>query len=241
MFMELSVIIPVYNESKIIRCNLEKVNSYLQTLGLEYEIIVVNDGSTDDILKQVSSMEKKHLSIISYAKNQGKGFAVNRGMTAARGRYRLFMDMDLSTDLTEIPKFLQYVQNDMCDICVGNRHAIRLLDQKRPWHRALLGKIFTILSSICIGYRLEDFTCGFKIFTAQACERILPHQRIYDWAFDSELIAIAHQLGLRIRQESVSWEHHNGSKVCILRAIPSSLLGLFLIWYRVTSKQYLIP
>ena len=239
MLAELSVILPVYNEGKIIRSNLEKVNDYLQTLGLEYEIVVVNDGSTDDTLKQVSLMEEKHISIISYEKNRGKGFAVNRGMRAARGRYRLFMDMDLSTELREILKFLKYVQNDMCDICVGNRHAIRLLDQERPWHRALLGKIFAILSSICIGYRLEDSTCGFKIFTASACEKVFSRQHIYNWAFDSELIAIAHQLGLNIRQEPVAWMHHEGSKVNIFKSLFTSLFGLVKIWYGVLSKQYL--
>jgi len=237
MSIELSIILPVYNESKIIRPNLEKVNDYLQTLGLEYEIIVVNDGSTDDTLKQISSIKEKRVSVISYGQNRGKGFAVNRGMTSARGRYRLFMDMDLSTELTEIPKFLKLVRDGLCDICVGNRHAVRLLDQKRSWHRALLGRIFAILSSVCTGYRLEDFTCGFKIFTAPACEKIFPRQHIDGWAFDTELITIAHQLRLNIRQEPVVWTHHEGSKVNILKSIFTSSLGLIKIWHELRGHN----
>ena len=191
--MELSVVIPVYNEGKIIRRNLEIVDSYLQALGLEYEIMVVNDGSVDDTLQQAYAMAGKHISVISYAQNQGKGFAVNRGMMASRGQYRLFMDMDLSTDLTEIPKFLKCVREASCDICVGNRNSVGILAQKRPLSRAILGKIYSLLSSFCSGCPLDDFTCGFKIFTAQACEKVFPHQRIYRWAFDTELMSIARQ------------------------------------------------
>ncbi len=223
---ELSVIIPVYNEGKIIRLNLRTVDDYLQTLGLEYEIIIVNDGSSDDTAEQIATMTGKHITLISYADNKGKGFAVKCGMMEAHGRYRLFMDMDLSTELTEIPKFLHYVREDRCDICVGNRNSIKLWAQKRPWHRAFLGEIFAFLSSVSSGCSLEDFTCGFKIFTAQACEKVFVHQSIYNWAFDTQLIAIAHHMGLRIHQEPVAWHHHGNSKVNIGPAVVTSLMSL---------------
>jgi dolichyl-phosphate beta-glucosyltransferase len=229
--VHLSVVIPVYNEGKIIRRNLETVHSYLQTLGFEYEIVVVNDGSSDDTLQQIAGMKDRHLCVISYAENKGKGFAVNRGMMAARGQYRLFMDMDLSTALTEIPQFLQCVRDGLCDICVGNRHSIGLSSQKRPWHRALLGKIFSVLSSISSGCQLSDFTCGFKIFTAQACEKVFPRQHIYNWAFDTELIGIARRLGLRVHQMPVEWHHHDNSKVHIGPAMITSLVSLVKIGY----------
>jgi len=228
---ELSVIIPVYNEGKIIRRNLQAVDAYLQTLGFEYEIVIVNDGSSDDTLEQVTAMSGQHIGVITYAENKGKGFAVNRGMMASQGRYRLFMDMDLSTELTEIPKFLQCVREGRCDICVGNRHSVRLWAQKRPWYRALLGKIFAFLSSVSSGCPLEDFTCGFKIFTAQACDKVFPHQSIYNWAFDTELLSIAHHAGLRIHQEPVAWHHHDNSKVRIGPAMMTSLMSLVKIYF----------
>lgn len=236
--VELSVVIPVYNESKIVRRNLEIVDNYLQTLGTDYEIIVVNDGSTDDTLKLISSAAGKYVRIISYPKNQGKGFAVNQGMTAAFGRYRLFMDMDLSTDLTEIPKFLVRVREGLCDICVGNRHYVRLSAQHRPWPRALLGKVFATLSVWATGCRLDDFTCGFKIFTAEACTAVFPRQRIFGWAFDTELMAIAQSLRLRIRQESVAWHHHGNSKVRIGSAMITATIDLGKIWYFRTFRPY---
>lgn len=225
------MVIPVYNEGKIIRRNLETTCSYLQSLSLEYEIIVVNDGSSDDTLQQVTAMQDKQLCVISYAENKGKGFAVNRGMMAACGQYRLFMDMDLSTQLTEIPKFLQYVRDGLCDICVGNRHSIGLLAQDRPWHRALFGKIFSFLSSVSSNCHLDDFTCGFKIFTAEACAEIFPRQHVYNWAFDTELISIAHQMGLRVHQLPVEWHHHDNSKVHVGPAMMTSLLSLVKIGF----------
>jgi len=237
--MELSIILPVYNESKIIRQNLENINDFLQTLDIEYEVIIVNDGSTDDTLQQTSLITEKHTHVISYTQNRGKGYAVNRGMTAAHGQYRLFMDMDLSTELAEIPKFLHCVRLGNCDICIGNRYSTSLATQKKPWHRALFGKTFSLLSSICTGYQAEDFTCGFKIFSAKASDKIFPRQHIYGWAFDTELISIAHQQGLRIHQESIVWHHHNGSKVNFIRAIPDSLIDLFRICYWTVSKEYI--
>jgi dolichyl-phosphate beta-glucosyltransferase len=226
----LSVVIPVYNEGKIILRNLEKVDDYLRTLGINYEIILVNDGSTDNTLDQAKIIGRKNLYIISYAENKGKGYAVNRGMTAALGEYRLFMDMDLSTELNEIPRFLKYICEERCDICVGNRHSVGLLAQQRPWHRALMGKVFACLSSFSSGCQLDDFTCGFKIFTAQACEKIFPRQQIFNWAFDTELICIAHQLGLRILQKPVEWSHHDNSKIRFGSAMITSLISLVKIW-----------
>jgi dolichyl-phosphate beta-glucosyltransferase len=103
--------------------------------------------------------------------------------------------------------------------------------QKRPWHRALMGRIFTSLSRVCSGCRLDDFTCGFKIFTAQACAQIFPRQSVYNWAFDTELMSIAHGMGLRIHQEPVIWQHRYNSKVRIGPAIMSSLIDLARIGY----------
>jgi glycosyltransferase involved in cell wall biosynthesis len=239
--MELSVILPVYNEGKIILRNLINVQRYLQNLNLEYEIIVVNDGSTDDTLEQISSISEKSIHIISYPQNQGKGFAINRGMAVACGRYRLFMDMDLSTELSEIPKFLQHIRKGTCDVCIGNRNTVSLFNQKRPWYRAFMGKIFAALSSLLIGYKLDDYTCGFKIFTAQSCKEIFSRQQIYNWAFDSELIAIAHQIGLRVHQKPVVWHHYDGSKVRIVQNICISSVSLLKIWFWAHSKKYLRP
>jgi dolichyl-phosphate beta-glucosyltransferase len=228
---KLSVIIPVYNEGKIIRRNLGTVDSYMQSLGIEYEIVIVNDGSKDDTLGQASAMAGENIRIVNYEGNKGKGYAINRGMMAACGEYRLFMDMDLSTELTEIPKFLQCVQDGHCDICVGNRQNVGLLAQHRPWYRALLGRIFAFLSVISSGCQLDDFTCGFKIFTAKACEKIFPRQSIYNWAFDTQLMSIAHQLGLRVDQKPVEWHHHYNSKVNIGPAVMTSFMSLVKIWY----------
>lgn len=228
--MELSIVIPVYNEGLVAEANLLAVERYLDALQVESEIIVVNDGSTDDTLSCVDKVKSARLVMISYAQNQGKGYAVGRGMGIAKGRYRLFMDMDLSTDLDEIGRFLEHMRRGECDVCVGNRHAVGIWQQQRPWHRALLGKIFAMLSTIASGCRLGDFTCGFKMFTAKACELVFPQQKIYDWSFDTELIAIAQAQGLRIHERPVSWKHHANSKVFVLKAIVVSLKGLLKVW-----------
>ncbi len=234
---ELSVVIPVYNEGRVICRNLKSVDDYLQTLMISYEIVIVNDGSKDNTLEQASGMAKERIRLISYAQNRGKGFAVKRGMMEAGGRFRLFMDMDLSTDLAEIPKFLQHMREGLCDICVGNRHSVGVLRQKRPWYRALMGKSFALMSKAASGCPVDDFTCGFKIFTGRACVLVFAHQRIYNWAFDTELLAIANRLGLRVGQLPVVWQHHAQSKVRIGPAVVTAMMDLGRIWhYRRSIK-----
>ncbi len=227
--LELTIVCPVYNEGQIIKKNLLALDRYLQSLHINYEIVIVNDGSTDDTLEQASSVTGEQIRIIDYLKNRGKGYAINQGLKASRGRYRLFMDMDLSTDLSEVNTFYQYMRHASCDICIGNRQYQNIFRQKRSWQKALMGKVFAFLSSLCTGCTLADYTCGFKIFTAEACEAVLPHQSIYDWAFDTDLIAIAHHQGLRIHQKPVAWQHYGNSKIHCGHAIITSLGSLWKI------------
>lgn len=227
----LSVIIPAFNEGGVIGRNLGMVDQYLKGLGVDYEIVVVNDGSKDNTLMEISYLALDRLKILSYENNRGKGFAVYEGMRLSQGQYRLFMDADLSTDLNEIKNFLQRMRLGDVDILIGDRNTVGVLKQERPALRALLGRSFAQLSSMMLGFSLRDFTCGFKMFSALAAQEVFKHQHIWGWAFDSELMFIAHQKNLRVQGLPVRWRHEGNSKVNVLSSIANSLVELVKIRY----------
>ncbi len=237
--IELSVIIPVFNEEAGILDNLRAVEKKLNAMGIVYEIIVVNDGSTDQTLSKVQTYSSDHTGVLSYEKNQGKGFAVRHGMLHAAGKYKIFMDADLSTSLEAFDLFLARMREDKYDMIIGDRKSNPDNQTvKQPFYRRFLGRGFTRLSCLCIGRDIKDFTCGFKIFNKKAVEIVFQRQKVYRWAFDTELIYIALLHGLRIDEVPVIWKHHHGSTIRPLRDTLTSLSGLIQIKFNAWKGQY---
>ncbi len=224
--IELSVVIPAFNEEKAIRDNTRAVEQKCDAMRLNYEIILVNDGSVDGTLSRMQECACSRIKVLSYGTNRGKGFAVRHGMFHAVGKYRLFMDADLSTSLEAIDKFLEHIRHNAYDMIIGDRKSSpgdRTVQQ--PRHRRFLGDGFIALSCRCVGKKIKDFTCGFKMFNQKSADIIFKKQQILNWAFDTELIAIALIHDLRIGEIPVVWSHGRNSAVRPLRDIFNSLAG----------------
>ena len=208
----ISVIVPVYNESRRIY-HLKLIVDYLKTLPLKTELIVVDDGSKDDTLKNLRLMNKgKDFMILSYKKNEGKGYAIKRGMLEAKGDYCLFLDVDLSTPISEIQKFLPVLNS--AEIIVGTRKAkMANVITPQPLIRKWLGRGFTFLSQIMLNVWVSDFTCGFKFFSREAAHKIFSKVKIFRWGFDSEVLYLAKKYGFRVKEVPVTWENDLNSKV----------------------------
>ncbi len=228
--VELSVIIPAFNEAHVIENNVRQVIAALDKLKITYEIICVNDGSTDTTLASLERLRDSRINLLSYPENQGKGYAVRFGMNKALGKYRLFMDADLATSLDAIGIFYDQMCRGTYDLILGDRQSDSTQQrQHQPLYRRILGRIFTLLSCLCVGRNINDFTCGFKIFSSPASTLIFNQQRINNWAFDTELIYIAVLNKLRIGQIPVAWKHQPHSKVRAMRDIVTSLRDLLRI------------
>lgn len=225
-----SIIVPCYNESKRAD-NIVKILQYLHGLDKPWELIIVNDGSTDDTLDKLKSLKKKSdFRLISYRNNRGKGYAVKTGMLAATGEFRLFMDVDLSTPISEIETFGQFV--GQYDVIIGTRKtkgAKVLVHQ--PILREYLGVIFTLLSQLILNTWVSDFTCGFKCFSRVAAQRIFSKTRIFRWGFDSEALFLAKKYGFSIKEVPVIWKNDKRTRVRFPNDIISSLSELFAIRY----------
>lgn len=239
----ISVVIPTYNEEKRVS-NLRRIFSYFENKKINTEIIVVNDGSVDKTLKLIRNIVRENTKneyistkIISYRKNRGKGYAIKRGMLASNGKYRLFMDIDLSTALSSFSRFEKQMNNHHVVIASRKISGARVLKHQTRL-RETLGVHFTKLSQIILQVPVSDFTCGYKMFSEISAKKIFKYQKIERWGFDSEVLFLAKLLGFNILEVPVQWKHNQESKVKFPQDILYSLLELIQIRLKHFKKKY---
>lgn len=230
----ISVVVPVYNEERRIK-NLTYIVSYLKKQKYSWEIVLVNDGSKDKTQDKLNQLKRKrNFTIISYNENQGKGFAVKTGMLSAKGKYRVFTDIDLSTPITEFDKLLPYLNK--YDIVIGSRKMKESnVITRQPFIRELLGRMFTLLSQKVLQVDVSDFTCGFKCFSSKAVNKTFSKQTINGWGFDSEILHIGKITKHSIKEIPVIWRNDPRTKVKFPGAVISSFIELIKI--RINSAK----
>ncbi len=212
----MSIVIPAFNEEKRIDKSLSDTNAYMSNFGMEYEIIVVDDGSEDGTSKIVEDMATKLPSVrlIRYEKNMGKGHALRTGVLATQGDFVLVMDADLSTPMEELRKLMSCVADRRYEISIGSR-ALALSDiiRKQPWWRQGMGKIFNKIVKILVIGDFEDTQCGFKLFDGDAARDLFGEAKIDRFACDVEILARAKRKGLRIKEVPIRWVDSPDSRV----------------------------
>ena len=227
---ELSVVIPAYNEAEAIGRTLEAVRRYLDRAGCAHEIVVADDGSQDatPALVRAAAAADPRIRLLA-AGHAGKGAAVKRGMLAARGAYRLFMDADSSTSVDAWAVVGPWLR-DGYDVVIGSRKMSGArVTVRQPWLRERMGQTFTWLSNRVLSARVSDITCGFKGFTAGAAQRIFSLQRMDGWGFDAEILFIARRQRCRIKEVPVVWADDASTKVRLARDAVRSLAELIQI------------
>jgi len=211
----LSVIIPVYNEEKIIKKTLLDVNDFFAVQKYSGEIIVVDDGSRDKTIAIIEELKTivKNLVILKNDKNRGKGYSVKEGMLAAKGKFRLFMDADNSTSIDQVKNFLPFLKNEY-DIVIGNRGLRKSQIKKRQsFYKEILGNIGNILIRILAVPNINDTQCGFKCFSAEFVENVFPKLKINRWGFDIEILVLANKFNYKIKTVPIIWENRKESGV----------------------------
>lgn len=214
--MYLSVIIPAYNEEKNIEKTVRSVFNYLKNKNIEHEILVVTDGSKDRTAEIVKSLKNEipALELIEYAKNRGKGFAVKRGMLKTKGDFRLFTDADNATTIDHIEKMMPFFEKGygvvIASIAVRG-HSVA--EGSEPLWRRIFGKLGNLFIQIMAVPGIHDTQRGFKLFTAEAAEKIFPKLTIERWGFDIEALALARKFGFKIKEVPVDWKNAPESRV----------------------------
>lgn len=227
--MDFSIIIPAYNEAGRIAQSLDKIFEFMERWGIPFEVIVVDDGSTDQtsIIVEEKSRNHKELKLIKLPTNQGKGYAVKTGMLEAKGKYILFSDADLSTPIEELPRLHQWIKEGF-DIAIASRaYPGAILEVHQPFYREFMGRVFNLLVRIFLLPDIYDTQCGFKLFRGEVAKDIFKRQRLKGFSFDFEILYIARKLGYKIKEVPVRWRHSPGSKVRVLKNGISSFIDIF--------------
>ena len=197
---DLSIVIPAYNESACLRGAVLAALGYLDDRDLDGEVIVVNDGSTDDTGEIAEALADEHPRVRAegYERNRGKGHAVRHGVGHARGEVIVFLDADMATPVGEIDRVLPAIDAG-AEMVVGTRqHPDAEIEHAQPPMRRFMGGAFRSLARTMLGLRASDITCGFKAFTRDTADRVFALATIDGWAFDAELLVIGQRLGLRV-------------------------------------------
>ena len=213
-FVDLSIIVPAYNEEHRIPPTLERLHQFLQTQPLRYEIIVVDDGSKDDTCGVVLRCGLPDVRLVRQLPNKGKGAAVRRGMLAARGQIRVMCDADCSMPPEQLPRLLAPIIACEAQIAIGSRYAEGAkTDVKQPFYRVLWSRLCNKVIQRSLVPGIRDTQCGFKAFTAEAARDLFGSARIDGWAFDLEILALARRRGFAIAEVGVEWADDGRSRV----------------------------
>ncbi|MBC7911516.1 MAG: glycosyltransferase family 2 protein, partial [Pyrinomonadaceae bacterium] len=218
----LSIIIPAYNEGARLGLSLHTIFDYLKAQAFDTEVIIVDDGSSDETAEIATQhlINAGHISsrVIKVNPNRGKGHAVYTGLLAAAAPVALFTDADLSTPITETPKLVEPIERGEADVTFGSRALDRsLIGVHQPWRREQGGRVFNLLVRFATGLPFWDTQCGFKAFRLSVCMPIIEAATIERFGFDVELLYVAYTAGLRLQEIPVRWDHNEGSKVEVMR------------------------
>lgn len=223
----LSIVIPALNEEHRLPPSLAKIDTFLSTQSYSYEVIVVDNGSTDNTRKVVETFADEHPYVkFIQLSERGKGRAVKAGMLAATGDYRFICDADLSMPIDEISKFLP-PNGDGADILIGSREGTGSKRIGEPEYRHIIGRIFNFIVKLTAVNEFEDTQCGFKMFSREAADDLFQVQQMNGIGFDVELIYIALRRGYNIVDVPITWYFDADSR---MRLFQDSLHILIEIW-----------
>ena len=238
-----SIVIPAFNEAARLPRALEKIRTYLLERGLEAEVLVVDDGSTDATAEIAREADLhwpdalRGVRLVSNGANRGKGYSVRHGMLEARGEIALFTDADLSAPIEEFDKLLAALGD--ADVAIGSRAVDRrLISVHQSRLREIAGIIFNRFVRIFTGLPFEDTQCGFKAFVMGRARVIFEQQRIERFGFDPEILFLAQRHGLRCVEVPVRWAHDPATKVDVYSDSVKMFLDLLVIRWNAILGRY---
>jgi len=215
----LSVVVPAYNEARGILATAEAIRGTLDALGRPWELIVIDNASTDGTAAALAALTgtDERIRVLRNDVNRGKGYSVRRGMLAAAGELRLHCDADCSASLASLPNLLQAVESG-ADVAVGSRLADGAsVGQRQPLRRRMVGRTFVGLCRLMLREPTRDLFCGFKLWRGPAAEAAYGRVELDGWVFDAEVLATARALGLALVEIGVVWSDREGSRLSMAK------------------------
>jgi glycosyltransferase involved in cell wall biosynthesis len=230
----ITIIIPVHNEEKRLKTSVQRIIEYCTSQHWDYEVIIVEDGSTDGTVNVIHDLISgdNRIKLISNKERLGKGRAIKYGVISAEKKYIGYMDADLSADPSELERLLLFI--DEFDIVVGSRILRGELPPiNRPFTRSFLSYCYSkLFRTMFRAVSVYDPQCGLKLFKSRAALILLRQTQTNGFAFDCEVLVRASRLGLTVKEVPIIWRHSYGSKVSLFHEIVTMAKDLLLVWYK---------
>jgi len=212
----ISIVIPAYNEARRIPRTLDRIFAFLDSGRIDAEVVVVDDGSSDDTRSVVEPYQERGLRIVTNERNSGKGFSVRQGVLRSRGEWVLVTDADLSAPIEELDRLMEAASEGV-DIVIGSRALERSkIAVRQSRFREIGGIVYNLAVRFALGLAFRDTQCGFKLFRRERVLNVFENQTIDGFGFDPEVLFLATRTGLSIREIPVAWSHHEGTTVHLL-------------------------
>jgi len=228
----ISIIIPAYNEEKRIPRCLERVLDYCNIQKWNFEVLVAEDGSSDNTVKIVKEFSKKdsRIKLLSFKERLGKGGAIKNAMFQAKNELVCFIDVDLSADIVELERLIPFT--DDYDIVIGSRILRGNLPPiKGPIHRKFFSSLYSRLFRFLFRMPLHDSQCGFKLFKTKIVDRLFKEIHTSGFAFDTEVLVKAYWLDHKIKEVPVIWNFDKSSKISVVQQVREMGNSLLQIWF----------
>lgn len=236
---KVSVIMPAFDEANHIQYSIEETIKALNNLGCEYEIIVVDDGSRDATIEQAKKIAQEYPNIIVRQNriNRGKGRTLKFGFRFATGQYVVFLDADLDLHPKQLNTFFDIMELDKADIVIGSKmHPNSVVDY--PLQRRIVSSVYFFLVKLMFGLPIRDTQTGIKLFKYEVLEKIFPKILVQRFAYDLEILALAHRLGYKIAEAPIVLQSKRPFGRIGIRAIYTTWLDTLAIWYRMYILKY---
>jgi len=239
----LSVVIPTYNEEWRILPTIGAIASFVSSLDFAWELIISDDGSTDDTIELVENLNLVNMQLLK-SENTGKGGAVKRGVLKAQGDLVLFLDADQATPIEQLPELIDAITKEKADIVIGSRSSSDSTVANKSFFRKTLS--WGLKTLVKIGFRLphKDTQCGFKLFSAESAKRLFNVAKIDGFSFDLELLYIAKKTNMKVAEVGVSWHDAPGSTVSgtqdtikFIKDMPKILSNSFKGEYKIEKEN----
>ena len=228
MFSTLDIVLPVYNESKILKKSVKKLYNFLTNkISINWRLVIAENGSSDSTLEIAKSLsnEYSNITVRSYPK-PGRGGVIKDCWSTSNADLVCYMDIDLSTDLEALITSLEYLNSNDFDVVIGSR----LLDASKVYGRSLkrdlLSRSYSMIFRVILGTKFKDAQCGFKAVSRKAAENLVPLVEDNAWFFDTELLLLAGKAGYAIKEIPVHWEDDPDTRVKIISTAWEDIKGL---------------
>jgi len=236
-----SIVIPAFNERARIIATLESVVTCVREKHWDAEVIVVNDGSTDETRDLVRDFIRQapEVRLMENPSNRGKGYSVRNGLVHAHGEIVMFTDADLSAPIDEAERLFAAIEQEGADLAIGSRWlATSRQTHRQPLYRQFFGRCFNALTRAVMHLPYADTQCGFKAFTREAAQTVFQLQTIERWGFDPEILFIAGKRHYKVREVPVSWAHDARSRISYLRDGLQMLKELAIVRWNALIGRY---